>query len=248
MLGLGLGLPFSAGRGLRLPPQYANMILWTDPTVGATDDGGGLISALASRKGSAVFAASGTQRPVRTSDYLTFNGTTNLMVRPSDAQSHPALVTRMTYAAWIYRSGTSGFISWYSGSNYTGSAAPAGYLMDYIGVARYAVANGDTFDTVSGDVALDAWRFRAWTFDGSLAPGSRIMVYEGATPETVAMVAAAESGTQTTTPDHIGNSYLGAAGAGTRLASGRIGHTGIWSGAALTLAELQAFAALTVPS
>lgn len=237
---LGLGLLARP----KSPPLMSNLLVWLDPDVGVTDTGG-LVDAWASRVGAAVFTAAGAARPTRSAGYISFNGST-LLSRPSDAASHPAGVSRMTYAAWIYRSG-SGFLVWYSGTNYAGAAAGGGYLQDYVGVARYPIPAGDTFETIAGDVALNTWIFRAWTFDGTQPAGSRIVAYEGATPATVAVVAGAESGAQTVTPAHIGNSYVGAGGAGSRNANGRKASCYIYQDAALSLSQLQDLAAFKVP-
>lgn len=226
------------------PPQYANMIMWLDPTQGITESGG-LVSAWASRVGAAVFSAAGAARPAIGAGYVEFDGTDDYMSRTADAQSHPVSQPVCSWGAWVWRTlGGADRVVFTSVPLFTASGGV--FIQDGAASRQYYVNNAGSWNRTTS-LATGSWVFRSVVYDSTLTLGSRTKVYEGATPGAVALVAATTDTSVGNTGVAGGTSCIGRdAGLG-RYFSGRIGHMGLWSGAALTLAELQAFSALTVP-
>lgn len=225
-------------------PQFASMIMWLDPAYGITESGG-LVSAWASRVGSAVFSAAGGARPTLGAGYLDFDGAANVMTRPADAQSHPAGAGLSTFAAWVW-----------ADSIATTLKAPFATATDVNGVwyqvtsvinVQYATFGAGSHAATTRNFTEAGWRFIAGVFNGSLAPGSRIIQYYGESVGGIALVAGSESGATATVPAAAGDSSLGSDSSYSRFWDGRLGNVGLWSGAALTAAELAQFATATAP-
>lgn len=233
-----------SGDELVLPPQASALSLWLDPDVGITQSGG-FVDSWASRVGSAVFTATTTTRPTANAGYVAFDGTDDYMTRTADAQSHPASVATFTWGAWVWSNAAALQVIYSSVPFFTGS----GGILVQNGATSYqyyANASGSWNRTVAP--ASGSWVFRAMVYDSSLALGARLAVYEGASPTAVALVAPAAETSVGNTGAAAGTSDIGRdAGLG-RFFGGRVASMYLYPSVKLSLAELQALAAVKVPS
>jgi hypothetical protein len=221
------------------------MIMWLDPDYGVTTSGA-LVTDWASRVGSAVFTAAGAARPTLGAGYVDFDGTSNVMTRTADAQSHPGGAGLSTFAAWVWADSIATTLKAPFATSTDGNGV--WYQVTSVINVQYSTFGAGTHVATTRNFTESGWRFVAGVFNGSLAPGSRIVQYYGESVGGIALVAGSEAGATATVPAAAGNSSIGSDTSYSRRWDGRIGNFGLWSGAALTAAELTQFAQATVPS
>ena len=237
---LGLGILAAPAK----PPAFASMILWLDPEVGVTESGG-FVDSWASRVGSAVFSAVGAARPAYNGSYLDFDGVDDFLSRAADANSHPVNAPIFTWAGWTRRATSNLEVIYSSVPLFTASGGI--FVQDSANVSRQYYPNVSGNWTLGSPLPLGSWVFRAAAYDSSLPLGSRMTVYEGATPSTVALVAPGLDTSVGPAGPAAGTSCVGRDADLGRYFGGDVATMGVWSGTSLTLPQAAAFAALSAP-
>lgn len=227
-----------------LPPQSSALSLWLDPASGVSASGG-FVDSWSSRVGTATFTGTTTTRPAYAGTYLEFDGTDDFLTRTADSQSHPDSVTSFTWGAWLWRTlAASDRVAYSSVPLFTGSGGIL--VQDGVASRQYYANNAGTWN-VGSVLGLGSWVFRSIVYDSTLSLGSRLAVYEGASPSAVALVTPGAETSVGATGAAAGSSDIGRdAGLG-RFFGGRVGSMYLYPSVKLTLAELQALAAVRQP-
>lgn len=233
-LGIGVGLPF--GVMIRRALPQAGSILWyLDPRAGIAASP---VDAWSARVGAFSPTAAGAARPTWDGSSVIFNGTTQLLTQATSTAIHPEGATRFTIAGWTRAVSLPASVVLFETSSTTNGITVAAF-----GAGNVSVLLGGA-TVVVAPLPIATWTFRAWTFDLSRALGAKARVYR-ADSGTVAEVApVSDTIANTAVLATSGTAGFGRTGA---LIHGSLGNWALWSGVELTLAELQAFAALTVP-
>lgn len=233
-----------SGDSVSMPPQSSAMSLWLDPAVGVVSSGG-FVDSWASRVGSATFTGATTTRPAVGAGFVEFDGTDDFLTRTADAQSHPASVTSFTWGAWVWRTlGAADRVVYSSVPLFTASGGI--FVQDGVASRQYYANSGGSWN-VGSTLSLGAWVFRSVVYDSTLSLGSRLAVYEGATPSAVALVTPGAETSVGATGVAAGSSDIGRdAGLG-RFFGGRLASMYLYPSVKLNLAELQALAAVKQP-
>lgn len=227
------------------PPLRGSMITFVDARFGVTESGG-LVSAIASRIGGAVFTAAGASRPAYGGGgrYLEFDGVDDFLSRAADTESHPTNVPVFTWAGWTWRTGSALAVVYSSVPLFTASGGVL--VQDNAGVSRQYYPNSTGNWNIGSSLPLGSWVFRAAVYNAAAALGSRMQVYEGATPVSLALVAPGSDTCVGNTGPAAGTSCIGRDADLGRYFPGRLAAFGQWT-AGLSLPQLQAFALLTAP-
>jgi hypothetical protein len=231
-LGLGLGLPFSAGRGAGIP--QADKLLWyLDPRYGISASP---VDAWASKRGAFSPTAAGALRPTWDGSSVDFDGTDDALTQAASAATSPNGATKFTIAGWCNPDSVATTVSLVE----TGSF-PDGILLISFATGLSIYVGGNAAFWPGGALATGTWQFFAASFDGSRALGDRMRLYTGST---VALVTPTSDAVPVTAvPVGAGTALVG--GRSTQFYNGKLGDWLLWSGVELTLAELQNVATRT---
>lgn len=159
MLGLGLGLPFSAGRGNRKPPQLASLRFWGD----SADVSGADVASWPGRApGSATFSAAGGERPDASAGGLVFNGSDRMAV--STAALGFGGVSKATVAFWVKLTSAGANDCIFSTDTY-----PNGLALANNATRRWIAYINGSFQNSANDYNQHpgVWQFVALCFDGT---------------------------------------------------------------------------------
>lgn len=233
-LGLGLGLPFTAGRSVA-PPQLSSLRFWGEPA----DLSGADVASWAGRApGSATFTAIGGERPDASAAGLVFNGSDRMNVAASTLGLSGA--TRATIAGWV-KINSAAFAA--NDTIFASDAYPNGFALanslgtqwrwiTYIGGAS---RNG----TADNQQLPDGWQFVCASYDGTQATDdARVSVYTLEHGQTIATtLTTIGASIPTAIPAASGNAAIGDLPPFNRTAAWTQGGLYIYAGAALTSGE-----------
>lgn len=227
-LGLGLGLPFTAGRWAGIP-QADSLLWWLDPRrIAATP-----VDSWPARVGSFSPTAAGGARPTWDGTSVTFDGTDDALTVATSAAIHPSGAAKFSVAAWVKPtslSATSGIIL------ETGTYPNSLQLQCASGVAATELYVGSLQARWPTALTAEVWAFVAATYDGSRSPGSRCRLFVGA-PTVVEVSPALDNVNTATLPAASGTARIGGRTGG--WYPGSVGDAFLWSGVELTSGELQ---------
>lgn len=244
MFGLGLGLPFSAGRR-GLPPQVQALRFWGEP---ADLSGTDVASWTGRAPGNVAFAAAGGERPDKTSAGLVFNGSDRMTLAASTLDLGGA--TKATIAFWV-KINSAAFTAndcIFASADYPNGIGLANSLgtqwrwITYIGGAS---RNG----TADNQQLPDGWQFVLAAYDGTQGTDdARVTVYtleHGQTiPTTLTTIGAS---IPTSLPANSGNATIGDLPPFNRVPAMTLGALYVYKGAALSSAEAVTLARLSDP-
>lgn len=224
-LGLGFGLPFTAGRGVPIPQAQA-LLWWLDPRRIAASP----VDSWASRRGSFAPAAAGGARPTWDGTSVNFDGTDDALTATAGPGTNPDGAGKFTLACWANPDSVAASAVVLETADYPNSilllSAPT-YIDVFVGSlsCRFPTA-----------MTAGSWGFYAIAYDGSRALGSRGRLYRGE-PTVVEEVPSADNVNVTTVPTATGTARVG--GRSTVFFDGKIGDAFLWSGVELSAQELQ---------
>lgn len=227
-LGLGLGLPFTAGRGQWVPPQADSLLWQLDPRAGIAASP---VDAWTAKRGAFSPTATLTARPTWDGTSVEFDGVDDALTIATTAAIHPSGATKFSLLTWVYP---------------VAPTATAGIVLE---TGTYPNSIQLQFGTAACDIFVGTlqarwpavpttgvWTALCATYDGSRSAGSRMRLFVGA-PTVVEVSPASDAVNVTALPAASGTARIGGRTGG--WYPGKKGDSFFWSGIELVAGEFQ---------